>query len=87
MTAEIARDGRTALITWTVDGDPSQIEGWVLLRTIDGSEEIIQVIRDSAVRSFDAPVIDLEATHRVEARAANGRVIASSDPLTFNSDQ
>ena len=87
VAAEIARDGRTALITWTVDGDQSQIEGWVLLRTVDDREQIIEVSRDGSIRSFDVPVIDLDATHRVEARTSDGRVIASSEPLAFTSDQ
>ena len=85
--AEISRDGRVASITWTTTGDLAQVEGWVLVRTIDGSEETVEVSRDSATRSFEFPVTDLAATHRIEARAADGQVVTSSGSLTFTSDQ
>ncbi len=83
---QLVLDGRAVTVSWTVNGDDWAIEGWVLVRTIDGVSEIVEISRDERVRSFVVRATDLAETYRVEARDAGGEVVAATGELSLSRD-
>jgi len=71
------RDGR-ATLRWTVEGDGSEIVGWVVRIRRGDSSEVVTVIRQPDVRRLRVVIPNRNVQYRVIARGADGEVLATS---------